>query len=127
MRTLALFALGLILGPLSWAVAYAVSGTFEPFDNTSGFFVCQAVLALGLFFVALRAGILRALACLVGAWAGMNAYAYAFGSTEMRAWIVLMLFASLTLLMIPLAAAIIGGIVRSVRARRSTAPPTQGR
>ncbi len=119
MRALALFALGLILGPLSWATAYAISGTFEPFDNTTGFFVCQAILALALFVAGLRAGMLRAFGCLVGVWVGMNAYAWLAGSSETRAWIVLLLFSSLTLLMFPLAAAIAGGIVRAVRARRA--------
>ncbi|MFZ5634998.1 MAG: hypothetical protein ACOY82_00270 [Pseudomonadota bacterium] len=127
MRALASFALGLLLGPLSWAAAYAVSGTFEPFDNASGFFACQAVLALGLFAVALRVGVLRALACLVGAWIGMNAYAWLAGSSEMRAWIVLLLFSSLTLLLLPLAAAILGGIARALLARRSAARASTGR
>lgn len=127
MRALALFALGLILGPLSWAAAYALSGTFEPFDNTTGFFACQSVLALALFVVGLRAGVLRAFVCLVGVWVGMNTYAYLAGSSETRAWIVLLLFSSLTLLMFPLAAAIAGGIVRAVRARRSAVRASAGR
>lgn len=126
MRTLAAFALGLLLGPLSWAVSYLVSGTFEPFDNASGFFACQAVLVLALFVVALRIGVLRALSCLVGAWVGMNAYAWLAGSSEVRAWIVLLLFSSLTLLLVPLAAAIVGGLLRAVLARRAAARASTG-
>jgi hypothetical protein len=47
----------------------------------------------------------------------MNLYAYAFGSDETRAWIVLLLFSSLTLLMFPLAAMILGGIGHALRRR----------
>lgn len=127
MKAWLVFLVGIVLGAASWAIPGAITGKFEPFDNTTGFYLCQSVLALSALIVGLRAGFLRALLCLVGAWVGMNVYAYTFGSSEMRAWILLLLFSSLTLLMFPLAAAIVGGVVRMVRMRRSTAPPTQGR
>lgn len=126
MKAWLVFLVGIVLGAASWAIPGAITGKFEPFDNTTGFYLCQSVLALSALIVGLRAGFLRALLCLVGAWVGMNVYAYTFGSSEMRAWILLLLFSSLTLLMFPLAAAIVGGLVRRVRTRRSTAPPTQG-
>jgi hypothetical protein len=123
MRTLVVFLLGILLGPLSWGAAYLVSGTFEPFDNSNGFFVCQAVLTVSSLAIGMRVGMLRALLCLVGAWLGMNAYAYAFGSSETRAWIVLLLFSSLTLLMFPAMAGILGGIARTtLRKSRRTSP-----
>lgn len=127
MKAWLVFLAGIVLGAASWAIPGAITGKFEPFDNTTGFYLCQSVLALSALIVGLRAGFLHALLCLVGAWVGMNVYAYTFGSSEMRAWILLLLFSSLTLLMFPLAAAIVGGLVRRVRTRRSTAPPTQGR
>ena len=117
MRSLLVFAIGLLLGPLSWGVSYLISGKFEPFDNSTGFFLCQAVLAIPTLIIGLRVGILRALLCLVGAWLGMNAYAYAFGSSKTRAWIVLLLFTSLTLLVFPAMAGIVGGILRAIRKR----------
>lgn len=119
MRILFYFAVGLLLGPLSWVVSQPISGKFEPFDNTTGFFLCQAVLAIPILIIALRVGMLRALLGLFGAWIGMNAYAYLFGSSETRAWIVLLLFSSLTLLVFPAVAAIVGGIVRAIRKRRA--------
>lgn len=119
MRSLAVFAIGLLLGPLSWGASQLMSGKFEPFDNTTGFFVCQTVLAIPTLVIGLRAGMLRALLCLVGAWIGMNAYAYLFGSSETRAWILLLLFSSLTLLVFPAVAAIVGGIVRAIRKRQA--------
>ena len=122
MRSLLVFAIGLLLGPLSWGASQLVSGKFEPFDNTTGFFVCQAVLAIPTLVIGLRAGMLRALLGLVGAWIGMNAYAYTFGSSETRAWILLLLFSSLTLLVFPAVAAIVGGIVRAIRKRRAPTP-----
>ena len=117
MRSLLVFAIGLLLGPLSWGASQLISGKFEPFDNTTGFFVCQAVLAIPTLIIGLRVGMLRALFGLVGAWIGMNAYAYLFGSGETRAWILLLLFSSLTLLVLPAIAAIVGGIVRAIRKR----------
>ncbi len=126
MRAPVVFLLGVALGPLSWLAAQAVSGHFEPFDDGRGFLVCQAVLSIALFIVGLRTGALRALLCLIGVWVGMNAYGYLAGNSEMRAWIVLLMFSSLTLLLFPLAAGISGGIVRAVRARRGAAlPPTE--
>lgn len=127
MRAWLVFLAGIVLGAASWAIPGAITGKFEPFDDTTGFFLCQTVLAASALIVGLRAGLLHALLCLVGAWVGMNVYAYTFGSSETRAWILLLLFSSLALLMLPLAAAIVGGVVRRVRARRSTAPSTQGR
>jgi hypothetical protein len=126
MRAFAVFLIGLALGPLSWLAAQAVSGQFEPFDDGRGFVVCQVVLSIALFVIGLRTGVLRALLCLVGVWAGMNAYGYAAGGSEMRAWIVLLMFSSLTLLLFPLAAGVLGGIVRAVRARRSAVAPSAG-
>ncbi|NOT88620.1 MAG: hypothetical protein HOP03_10590 [Lysobacter sp.] len=122
MRILLYFAIGLLLGPLSWVASQLVSGKFEPFDNSTGFFLCQAVLAIPVLVIGLRVGMLRALLCLVGAWIGMNAYAYAFGSSETRAWIVLLLFSSLTLLVFPAVAGGVGGIVRAIlrKSRKTT-------
>jgi hypothetical protein len=119
MRVLAWCVLGLLLGPASWWAAGAVSGRFEPFDSTLGFLVCQLVLVVSLGCIGLRAGILRALSCLFGVWLGINAFAWLAGDSETRAWIVLLLFSSLTLLMFPLAAALLGGTVRVWRARQS--------
>lgn len=119
LRTLlAAFALGLLLGPASWWVVRLATDRFEPFDNGVGFFLCQTVLALPMAVLAFRHGVLAALPALPGAWVGMNAYAYLFGSDEARAWIGLLLFSSLTLLMFPLAATVAGGIGHALRQRR---------
>ncbi|MEQ1514190.1 MAG: hypothetical protein ABL934_16130 [Lysobacteraceae bacterium] len=113
MRILLYLAIGVLLGPLSWVASQLISGKFEPFDNSTGFFLCQAVLAIPALIIGLRVGMLRALLCLVGAWIGMNAYAYTFGSSETRAWILLLLLSSLALLVFPAIAGIVGGIVRA--------------
>ena len=116
-RVLVAFVVGLLLGPASWWIAGLASGRFEPFDDSAGFFVCQAVLALPMGALAFRRGLPTSLPALPGAWLGMSLYAYAFGSDETRAWIVLLLFSSLTLLMFPLAAMIFGGIGPALRRR----------
>jgi hypothetical protein len=127
MRIVILFVIGLLLGAASWRVSYAVSGAFEPFDSATGFFVCQTVLALPALAIGMRAGILRALLMLAGAWAGMNAYVYTFGDSGSRAWIALLLFTSLTLLVFPAIAGMLGGILRAIlrksRDTTGTAPP----
>jgi hypothetical protein len=127
MRAFVAFILGLALGPLSWAASYLASGTFEPFDSGTGFFVCQTVLVLGLLMVGLRAGLWHALLCLSGTWIGMNSYAYLTGGSETRAWIVLLLFSSLTLLLFPLAATLLGSSIHAVRKRRAGITTANGR
>ena len=59
MRSLLVFAIGLLLGPLSWGASYLISGKFEPFDNSIGFYLCQTVLAIPTLVIGLRAGMLR--------------------------------------------------------------------
>lgn len=117
MTFLWMFVCGCLLGAASWPIAGAFSGRFEPFDSAIGFYVCQAVLALPALWAGLRFGLLRTLPLLFGAWLGMNVYAYAFGSDETRAWILLGLFSSLTLLMLPLAASLFGAVARALRRR----------
>ncbi len=117
----AAFVLGLLLGPASWWIVRLATDRFEPFDDSAGFFLCQTLLALPMAVLAFRRGVIAALPALPGAWIGMNAYAYAFGSDETRAWIVLLLFSSLTLLMLPLAATVFGGIGHALRRRRRVA------
>jgi hypothetical protein len=114
MRLFILFAFGFLLGAASWSVSYSVSGTFEPFDSATGFFVCQAILALPALAIGMRAGMLRTLLMLTGAWAGMNAYVYTFGDSGSRAWIVLLFFTSLALLALPAIAGILGSILRAI-------------
>ncbi len=125
MKVLWLFVCGCLVGAASWPIAGVFSGRFEPFDSTVGFYVCQAVVALPALWSSLRFGLLRTLPLLLGAWLGMNVYAYAFGSDETRAWMLLGLFSSLTLLMIPLAMTMLGAaagmILRRSSARTSNA------
>lgn len=119
MKLFLLFVCGCLVGAASWPIAGAFSGRFEPFDSTVGFYVCQAVVALPALWSSLRFGLLRTLPLLLGAWVGMNVYAYLFGSDETRAWMLLGLFSSLTLLMIPLAMTMLGAAVGAVRRRTS--------
>ncbi|TXH72306.1 MAG: hypothetical protein E6Q88_06400 [Lysobacteraceae bacterium] len=128
MKFLIAFVIGVALGALSWILPEAVTGKFEPFDNAIGFYLCEAILVLPLFFIGLRHGALPALCATSGAWLGMNTYAYAAGSAETRAWIVLLLFSSLSLLIIPAVFGVIGGILHALlrrrRARTATASST---
>lgn len=117
---------GLVLGALSWIAPATITGIFEPFDNALGFWLCQAILALSMLLIGLHQGTLSALSALVGAWAGMNAYAYVAGSSETRAWIVLLMFSSLSLLAFPMLCAVFGGAAHALsrrKRRRTDTPP----
>jgi hypothetical protein len=115
---------GAVAGAASWALSHAITSVSEPFDDGIALVICQVTLALPALYAALRSGFLRSLAGLVCAWAGMNAYAYSFGSSEVRAWIVLLMFSSLTLLLIPAVAVTFGAIARAIfRKSHTTSTP----
>jgi hypothetical protein len=115
---------GTLTGAASWAIPHTITGVFEPFDDSVALLLCQATLAPLAFYAGLRAGFLRSALGLLCAWAGMNAYAYLFGSSETRAWIVLLMFGSLTLLLLPAVAMTIAAIARVfLRKLRKSSPP----
>jgi hypothetical protein len=122
-RILTLIA-GFVLGGVSWGVAHAVSGTFEPWDSGTGFLVTQLILSFGSFVVGFRNGIVSSMILVVGSYLGLNAYAFAFGGSETRAWAVLGAVTSLALVLFPALAAVLGGLSRYglSKSRRGPAP-----
>ena len=81
---LPLLAAGAVLGMLSWAAALAASGQFEPYDSGRGLLANQFVLSLPAVVLAARYRPFAPLLFLLGAYVGMNLYAYAFGGSEHR-------------------------------------------
>ncbi len=73
--------LGFLLGAVSWGIVALVSDRFEPFDSSSGFYIGQALLSVSALAIAYRSGIRRLFFFLLGAYVGMNTYAYAFGTS----------------------------------------------
>lgn len=104
-RPMWLLAIGTGCGVLSWAAAKAASGSFEPYDSSSGLAVNQIVLCVPAILLACRFRLALLLIYLLGAWLGMNTYAYALGGSEQRAWAMLGAVTSLLLLVLPLSLA----------------------
>jgi len=63
------FVIGGFLGVLSWEMAYTVSGTFEPFDSSTGFLVTQVILSFAAFmFGSRRESLLPLFSSLADIW-----------------------------------------------------------
>jgi len=93
---------GAMLGALSWFTASVVSGTFEPYDSGSGLLVNQAILSVSAAVLAWHYRIGVPLVFMASAYLGMNAFAYGFGGSEMRAWVALGARVSLLLFLAPM-------------------------
>ena len=119
---LAVFLTAICLGALAWLASAKASGFFEPYDSTIGILVNQAVLIAGAIGVGLGAGLRHSpgfvLIFLLGAYVGLNAYPYAFGSSESRAWAALGAVASLILLVVPAVCSLALLAYRVVRERQ---------
>jgi hypothetical protein len=105
------FIIGILLGALSWGMADTVSGTFEPFDSDTGFLVTQVILSFAALMFGLKKGIIASVIFVAGGYMGMNAYAYAFGGSEARAWAMLGVVTTIGLVVFPALAGLLGGIV----------------
>ena len=120
------FVIGVLLGVLSWGMAYAVSGTFEPFDSGTGFLVTQVILSFAAFMFGFKKGIIASVVLVAGGYMGMNAYAYAFGGSEARAWAVLGAITTIALVLLPALAGLLGGIVTGLSSRHRQRKAKQG-
>ncbi len=92
---------GVLLGMASWWICARVSSRFEPYDSSAGLFANQLILSCGLSLLAWHRGALLALLALLGAYLGMNLYAYVFGGAELRVWAALGALTSIALLVVP--------------------------
>jgi len=103
--------IGLLVGAVSWGVVSIVSDKFEPFDSGVGFMVGQVILSVIAFWMGYKKRISELLVYLAGAYMGMNIYAYAFGSSEQKAWVLLGMFSTILLIIYPFVCGIIGKII----------------
>ena len=111
---------GFLLGMLSWLVPLVVFGKFEPYDSTSGLLANQLVLSGPTAALALRYRPQAFLLCLLAAYVGMNAYTYAFGGSEPRAWALLGAFSSAFLILLPGLIGAVAATIRRLRLRSSS-------
>lgn len=107
MSHVAYFIAGVILGAFSWIVCPLVSGQFEPYDTGVGLAIGQASMLILAVYIGWAKNLVFLLLAIGGMYLGQNSYAYVFGSSETRAWMLLGLFTSLLLCILPL----IGGLL----------------
>ena len=117
MKKTVLLLAGALLGTFSWLLAATVSGKFEPYDSESGFLVTQIILSCACLAVGIQRGMVDCLILVFGAYVGMNAFAFAFGGSETRAWAMLGLITSVALLIYPVLAGLIGAAAGAWRRR----------
>ncbi len=108
-----ILVIAFILGGLSWAICPLVSDHFEPFDTGIGFLIGQVAMSVFTAYIGFVADYKKLLVAVLGLYLGLNAYAYVFGSSEARAWAVLLLFTSIFLCIIPL---VVGLSARGINA-----------
>jgi|GEM_PF-1634253 len=120
-QSISVLTVGSGCGALSWFAAHAVSGSFEPYDSSIGLAANQLVLCLPAMVLACKPRLALLLFYFLGAWLGMNAYAYVFGSSEQRAWAMLGVVSSLLLLFWPMVLAVVAVVIRYIWSRWSAA------
>lgn len=116
-RKFGFFIAGFGLGVGSWAIVPLVSGKFEPFDSSAGFYIGQALSSAVCFYAGFTRGFKSVLILLTGFYAAANVYAYLFGSTDARAMFVLGLLFNLLLCVYPLLFGLLGKVAAFARVR----------
>jgi len=118
---------GVLAGATSWAVVGLVSDRYEPFDSDAGFYIGQFILSIIAIWVGYKKKFIDLVVYLLSAYLGMNAYSYVFGGSEQRAWAVLGLITTISLIVIPLLFGIIGKIARFIKYKYNKANPADAR
>lgn len=111
LRVLFFITIGIVVGAASWGSVSLVSDRFEPFDSDIGFWVSQAILIVAASWIGFRSGALPLLVFVLGAYVGINSFAYMFGGPEARAWATLGLFTSVGLLLLPATFGVFGKLL----------------
>ncbi|MES9907005.1 MAG: hypothetical protein ABW150_00675 [Candidatus Thiodiazotropha sp.] len=102
---------GIIAGTTSWAVVGLVSDRYEPFDSDTGFYIGQFILSTIALWVGYNKKLIDLVVYLVAAYFGMNAYSYIFGGSEQKAWVMLGMITTISLIVFPSIFGIIGKLV----------------
>ena len=106
---------GAVVGAFSWFAPSVVSGTFEPYDSGAGLLLNQIILSVPAIVLAWRHRITVPLLFLASAYPGLNAYAWAFGSSEARAWAGLGALVSVLLFLAPMGFGLGAAALRRLR------------
>ncbi len=113
---------GVVAGGLSWALLWGLTGHFEPYDSGVGLALNQLLLC-GPMVLLRRYRLIWFGLYPLGAWLGMNAWAYWAGSSETRAWAEAGAAISLLLLVLPVVGWVLAGVWRWYRSQS----PVSGR
>jgi len=124
MRT---FLVGVIAGVTSWAVVGLVSDRYEPFDSNAGFYLGQFILSVIAIWVGYKKKFRDLVVYLLSAYLGMNAYSYITGGSEQRAWAMLGLITTISLVIYPLVFGIIGKLAGFIRYKYNKSNPADAR
>ncbi|HRH06543.1 MAG TPA: hypothetical protein PK702_12045 [Burkholderiaceae bacterium] len=116
-KAVGFIAFGIVTGAFSWSISSLLSGTFEPYDSSTGLLLNQIILAMPVGYISWRYKPMASVLFLLGTYFGMNSYAYIFGGTEAKAWALLGAITSLFLVVAPATVAL--GAVLLRRLRRS--------
>ena len=86
--------------------------TFEPFDTEFGFLIGQSFMLIFMVYVGWSSSFKQLLIGLIGLYLSQNMYAYIFGTSEQKAWALLLLITSLALCIIPLVSGLIARFIK---------------
>ena len=114
-RAAILLLVGILAGAASWFLVGIVSDKFEPFDSGPGLVAGQFLLSLVALYVGYKTTIVPLLVYILGAYLGMNLYAYLFGGSEHQAWALLGLIMTAFLVLIPLSFGAVGMLASILR------------
>jgi hypothetical protein len=106
MNRLSIIIVSLLLGAASWAICPLVSDRFEPFDTGLGYLIGQFVMVILTAYVGWTTNAKNVILSVAGLYLSQNTYAYVFGTSEAKAWAILLLVTSIELCILPL----IGGL-----------------
>jgi hypothetical protein len=115
MSGLIIFVIGVAIGALSWVISPLLSGGFEPFDSGLAMVVGQIAMSAYSGYIGFRYGFAKLLVTVFGMYVGQLGYAYSFGGSEGRAWILLGAFTIMLLCVVPALTGLIGVIIRRKR------------
>ena len=122
-----IISVGVIAGATSWGVVGLVSDRYEPFDSDIGFYIGQFILSIIALWVGYKKKFRDLVIYLISAYLGMNAYSYIFGGSEQRAWAMLGMITTTSLIVLPSVFGVIGKLVGFIQRKYNKANSADAR
>lgn len=112
---LKIFLIGLLAGAISWAICPILFEKPEPYDTSMGLYLGQFILIITAFYISHKHAFSAFLISITAMYIGINTYVYVFGSSEQKAWWILNLMTSISLILLPLCVGIMSYIVKRIQ------------